>query len=242
MSNPVMRILKKESDSITFGETATLSGSIKKSIGLIALTIAAAVMAARFFANTDLAVMGMGIGFIGGFILAMVTCFKPVIAEYTAPGYAVFEGMALGIISYQFEQLYFGISAIAVGITFTIMILMLVFWRTGIIKVTDRLRSAIISMTVAVAIFYIINLVVSFFGVNLLPNTGILGIGISFIIAGIASLNLLIDFDNIERSVAQGLPKYMEYFTAFGLLVTLVWLYVEILRLTAMILSMFNDN
>ncbi|WP_196591802.1 Bax inhibitor-1/YccA family membrane protein [Pectinatus frisingensis] len=244
MANPVIRIMEKENETaaVNFGQTATLAGSIRKSIGLVLLTIVAAVVAAHYLADTGLAAAGIGAGFIGGFILAMITCFKPGIAEYTAPGYAVFEGMALGVISMQFEQMYYGVSAIAVGITFAIMISMLLLWKTGIIAVTDKTRSTIISMTVAVALFYFVGLVASFLGVDFMPHSGIMGIAVSVIISAIAAFNLLLDFDNIEKSVANGMPRYMEYFTAFGLLLTLVWIYVEILRLVTMVMSLFEDN
>lgn len=244
MANPVMRVIEKSRSEavMSLGPTATVSGAVQKSIGLMVLTIAAAVVSAKFLADTQLAFIGLAAGFIGGFILAMITCFKPSIAEYTSPGYAVFEGMGLGIISMQFEQLYFGISAIAVGVTFAVMLSMLVLWKTGIITVSDKLRSAIISMSAAVALFYFVDIIASFFGAGFMPRSGVPGIIISLIVSGIAAFNLLLDFDNIERSVRAGMPKYMEYFTAFGLLVTLVWLYVEILRLVAMIASMLQDN
>ena len=160
----------------------------------------------------------------------------------TTPGYAVFEGAVLGIISAQFERMYFGISAIAVGITLATMFLMLFLWRAQIIKVTNQVRSVIISMTGAVAIFYFINIIASLFGFHLMPTSGIFGIAISFIIAGVAAFNFLLDFDNIEQAVSYGAPKYMEYFCAFGLLLTLVWLYIEILRLIQMILAMFGGD
>lgn len=244
MSNPVIQTMRKENENtaVQYGPTATLSGSIKKSIALVGLTIVSAVAAAHFMADTSLAALGLGAGFIGGFILAMISCFKPTLAEFTAPGYAIFEGMALGIISMQFEQLYFGISAIAVGATFAVTITMLVLWKTGVIIVSDKVRSSIISMTLAIALFYFVNFIASMFGANFMPNTGVFGIIISVIISAVAAFNLLLDFDNIEKSVAYGMPKYMEYFCALGLLLTLVWLYVEILRLVAMIASMLNDN
>ncbi len=241
MANPVMRIIKENNPSAQqYVQPATLSGTINKSIGLIGLTIISAV-AANYLLG-DMAGLGIMAGCVCGFILAMITSFKPTIAEYTAPGYAIFEGIALGLISRQFEQLYFGISLIAVGVTFTILVLMLFLWKTGIISVTDKLRSAIISMTFAVVIFYLIGFVVSWFGINLIPSSGIIGLGVSLIICGIASMNLLLDFDNIEQCVNNGAPKYYEYFCAFGLLVTLVWLYVEILRLVSIIMSMMNNR
>ena len=122
------------------------------------------------------------------------------------------------------------------------MILMLVLWKTRIIKVTETVRSVIISMTGAVAIFYFVNIIASLFGFHMMPTSGIFGIAIGFIIAGVAAFNLLLDFDNIEQAVAYGAPKYYEYFCAFGLLLTLVWLYIEILRLLQMIMAMFGND
>lgn len=241
MANPAMRIIKDER-AATFSEPATLKGTIQKSIGLVGLTIVSAALSAYFLGNSNLGDLAMLAGCIGGFVLALVTCFKPSIAELTSPGYAVFEGMALGLLSLQFERLYAGVSIIAVGVTFAVSISMLVLWKTGIITVTDKLRSAIVSMTIGIAVFYFIGMIASFFGVNFIPNSGLLGIAVALIICAVAAMNLLLDFDNIQTSVALGMPKYMEYFSAFALLLTLVWLYVEILRLVAMIMSFVNNN
>lgn len=241
MANPAMRIISRESTAYS-GESATLKGTITKAFGLTAVTIASAVASGMFLANSSAAYGVLILGVIVGLVLTIVTCMKPHLAAMTTPGYAVFEGAVLGIISAQFERMYFGISAIAVGITLATMILMLVLWKTRVIKVTETTRSVIISMTGAVAIFYFINIIASFFGFHMMPTGGIFSIAIAFIIAGVAAFNLLLDFDNIEQSVAYGAPKYMEYFCAFGLLLTLVWLYIEILRLVQMILAMFGND
>ena len=221
---------------------ATLSGTITKAFALTAVTIVSAVLSGMFLANSPAGYGVLILGMIVSVVLTFVTCFKPHLAPMTTPGYAVFEGAMLGIISAQFERMYFGISAIAVGITLATMLLMLFLWKTRIITVTDKMRSVIISMTGAIALFYIINMVATLFGFHMMPTSGIFGIAISVIICGVAAFNFLLDFDNIERTVSYGAPKYYEYFCAFGLLLTLVWLYIEILRLIQMILALMGDD
>ena len=241
MANPAIKILERGSQDYV-SNPATMKGTFTKAFGLTAVTVLSAVGAGVYLAQSAAAYPVLILSMIVGVVLAIVTCFKPSISPMTAPGYAVFEGAMLGIISAQFERYYFGISAIAVGITFATLFLMLFLWKSRVITVTDKVRSVIISMTGAVAIFYFINIIASFFGFHMLPTSGIFGIAISFIIAGVAAFNLLLDFDNIERSVSYGAPKYMEYFCAFGLLMTLVWLYLEILRLVQMILALMGDD
>ena len=230
MANPAMKIIGKASTEYV-DSPATLKGTITKAFGLTLVTIASAIASGVFLANSPAAYGVLILGMIVGVVLTLVTCFKPHLAPMTTPGYAVFEGAVLGIIS-----------AIAVGITLATMILMLVLWKTRIIKVTETVRSVIISMTGAVAIFYFVNIIASLFGFHMMPTSGIFGIAIGFIIAGVAAFNLLLDFDNIEQAVAYGAPKYYEYFCAFGLLLTLVWLYIEILRLLQMIMAMFGND
>ncbi len=241
MANPAMKIISKGSTEY-IDSPATLSGTIYKAFALTAVTIVSAVLSGVYLANSPAAYGVLILGIIVGIALTFITCFKPHLAAMTTPGYAVFEGAVLGIISAQFERMYFGISAIAVGITLATMLLMLFLWKTRIIVVTDRLRSVIISMTGAIVLFYVINMIASIFGFHMMPTSGIFGIAISLIICGVAAFNFLLDFDNIERTVTYGAPKYMEYFCAFGLLLTLVWLYIEILRLIQMVMAMFGDD
>lgn len=241
MANPAIKILSKNSQGYV-DTPATMKGTFVKAFGLTVVTVLSAVFSGVYLAQSSAAFPVLILSIIAGLVLAIVTCFKPNLSPATAPGYAVFEGAFLGIISAMFERYYFGISAIAVGITLATLFLMLFLWKARIITVTDKFRSIIISMTGAVAIFYFINIIASFLGFHMLPTSGIFGIAISFIIAGVAAFNLLLDFDNIERSVSYGAPKYMEYFCAFGLLMTLVWLYLEILRLVQMILALMGDD
>lgn len=174
------------------------------------------------------------IGLIGGFILAMVTIFKKEWATITAPLYALFEGLALGAISYMFDLRYPGIVMNAVLLTFAVMAIMLYIYSTGMIKVTDKLKKGVMIATGAIMVVYLINFVMGFFGssISMIHSAGPLGIGFSLVVVGIATFNLLLDFDFIEKVAATGsAPKYMEWYSAFALMITLVWLYLEILRL-----------
>ena len=156
MANPAMKIISKSSAEY-IDSPATMKGTFTKAFGLTLVTIISAVLSGMYLAGSPAAYGILVLGMIVGVVLTIVTCFKPQIAAMTTPGYAVFEGAVLGIISAQFERMYFGISAIAVGITLATMFLMLFLWRAQIIKVTNQVRSVIISMTGAVAIFYFIN-------------------------------------------------------------------------------------
>lgn len=242
MANPTFRTIEKADQLPYSGPAATLQGTLTKSIALTLLTIVSAVAAGYYIGATPMGYTLMMAGVFISFILAMVISFKPNWAPALSPGYAIFEGAALGIISAQFEMYYAGISVLAVGITFATLFLMLFLWKAQVIKVTEQLRSMIISMTGAILLFYIAGWIASLFGYDLIPHSGIFGLIISVIIAGVAAFNLLLDFDIIQRSVSAGAPNYMEYYCAFGLLVTLVWLYIEILRMLQIIMSMMNSD
>ncbi len=147
--------------------------------------------------------------------------------------YALLEGLALGGISAIFDFRYPGIAIQAVGLTFGTLFVLLAIYSTGIIKVTDKMRIGIIAATGGIALFYLLEMVLGFFGVHFVAvnGSGPIGIAFSLFVVAIAALNLVLDFDFIERGVAFGAPKYMEWYGAFGIMVTLVWLYLEILRL-----------
>lgn len=177
-------------------------------------------------------------GAIGGFVLALVMMFKPNWAGYIAPGYAILEGFFIGGISAYFNAIfaakYPNLILHAVGLTMGVALAMFLLYNFRIINVTNRLRSIIMSATMGIALFYFIIWILSFFGINMGfgPQDGsLLSIGISLFIVGIAAFNLLLDFDAIEKGAEMGAPKFMEWYGAFGLLVTLVWLYLEILKL-----------
>ena len=178
-------------------------------------------------------------GAIGGFIVALVTIFKQSWAPVTAPIYAILEGLFLGGISAMFAAQFQGIVPQAIGLTGAVTAAMLILYTFRIIKVTEKLRSGIIMAVCGVMLFYLVTIVLGLFGVNTAAVTGNgpLSIGISLVIVGIASASLLLDFDFIERGAAGGAPKHMEWYGAFGLMVTLVWLYLELLKLLAKLQS-----
>lgn len=236
--NPALRAKTFTQAGSFAGERMTVGGTIAKSaIMLVLLTITAGWVWSRFFATGDTAavmpyVLG---GVIGGLIFGLVTPFKPNWASVTAPLYAICEGFALGGISAIFELRYPGLVIQAVGLTLAVAFAMLLLYRSGIIKVTDRFKRMLFTATAGIMVFYLVTWVVSLFGVNtsLLFGHGMLSIGISLVIVAIAAFNLVLDFDLIAQQSAGGAPRYMEWYGAFALMVTLVWLYLEILRLLA---------
>ena len=175
-------------------------------------------------------------GTIGGFIMAILTVFKKPWSGITAPIYAVFEGLFLGGISAYVEMVTKeGIVLQAVSLTLLTLFALLIAYKTRIIKVTANFKLGVFAATGAIALVYLLSFILSFFGINFgfINNSGPIGIGISLFIVVIAALNLVLDFDFIEQGAENGAPKYMEWYAAFGLMVTLVWLYLEILRLLA---------
>jgi len=174
-------------------------------------------------------------GALAGFVIALVLTFKPKLSRILAPIYAIAQGVFVGAISKVFNTAYDGIVLQAVGITVGVFVVMLVLYRTGVIRVTDKMRRTIIGATMGVALFYGVSFLASLFGANIsfFNSSSSLSIGFSLLVAGIAAMNLALDFDFIERGEQARLPKYMEWYAAFGLLVTMVWLYLEILRLLA---------
>ena len=173
------------------------------------------------------------VGAFGGFIVAMVTVFKKTWAPLTAPLYAALEGLFLGGISAVFEARFPGIVIQAVALTFGTLFSLLLAYKSGVIKPTENFKLGIVAATGGIALIYFITIILGFFGIQMpfIHDSGILGIGFSLFVVVIAALNLVLDFDFIENGAEAGIPKYMEWYAAFGLLVTLVWLYIEILRL-----------
>jgi len=176
-----------------------------------------------------------------GAILALVTIFKPTYAATTAPIYAACQGLFLGGITVLFEAQFPGIAIQAIGLTFGTLASLLVCYKTGIIKPTENFRLMIVSATAGIALLYIVNIGMMVFGggsgIGFIHSNGLIGIGFSLFVVAIAALNLVLDFDFIEQGSENGLPKHMEWFGAFSLMVTLVWLYLEILRLLAKLRS-----
>lgn len=179
------------------------------------------------------------LGLLGGFIMAMVTVFKRQWAGLTAPAYALLQGLALGGISAMFEMQYPGIVIQAVGLTFGTLALLLLAYKTWFIKPTENFRLMIFAATGGIAVLYLVSFVMGFFGagIGFIHSNGLFGIGFNLFVVAIAALNLVLDFDFIEAGAEQGAPKYMEWYGAFSLMVTLVWLYLEILRLLAKLRS-----
>tara|TARA_Y100001980_G_C14324892_1_gene144294 strand:- start:40 stop:588 length:549 start_codon:yes stop_codon:yes gene_type:complete len=172
---------------------------------------------------------------IFGFILAMVTAFKPTISHITVPAYAIVQGVFLGVISMIFDKMYPGIVVQAVFLTFGTLGALLLAYMSGLIEATENFKLGVAAATGGIAIMYLINFVMSFFGsgLSIIQSSSTMGIALSGFIVVIAALNLVLDFDFIEEGAEMGAPKYMEWYGAFGLLVTLIWLYLEILRLLA---------
>lgn len=215
------------------GEKMTVSGAVNKSFILFGL-----MMVTTFLAMANPHPLLMWGGAIGGLIVVFIAAFKRHLSPTLAPIYALLEGLFVGGITATYGAAFGGgIIFQAVTLTFAVFFMMLFLYKTGLIKVTQKFRSGVMMATGAILLVYIINLVLSFFGMNVpfLHEGGMMGIGISLLIIGVAALNLLLDFDNFEKGEKFGAPKYMEWFSAMGLLITLVWLYIEILRLLAII-------
>ncbi|MGK2948238.1 MAG: Bax inhibitor-1/YccA family protein [Acidimicrobiales bacterium] len=216
----------------------TVSGTIWATAALLVLLIGAGVFGWNSVDATLDTVSFPGWLFpvmLGGLGVAILTIFKPELARFTGPVYALLQGAFVGAISAVYNTAYDGIVLQAVGLTIGVFAVMLFLFATRIIKVTDKLRMGIVAATGAIFLVYMVNIVLSFFdaSVPFLHDTGPLGIGISLVIVGVAAFNLLLDFDFVERGVAAQLDRKMEWYAAFGLLVTIVWLYLELLRLLA---------
>lgn len=220
------------------GERMTVQGAVNKSFLLLVVLLAGAFWPwSQYLGTGDSSIVlpALLVGTIGGLICALIISFKPTTAPYLAIPYAALEGAAMGALSAVLERKYPGIAMQAVGATFAVFAAMLLAYKTGLIRATERFRAVVVGATMAIALFYVVTLVLGLFHVNTggLFNGSALGIGISVAIICVAALNLILDFDIMESGAARGSPKYMEWFSAFGLLVTLVWLYMEILRLLA---------
>ena len=239
MANPALSESQFNKLEVVSNDGAmTINGTVNKTV--ISLSL---LMAAGYFTFTNPALhMLIWPGFILGFIVAMVTIFKKEWSPITVPIYSVLEGLALGGISAMYASQFEGIVIQAIGLTVSILFALLFAYRSKMIVVTQKFRSMIITATLGIFIFFFINLIISMFGgamsqvLNPL-NGGLFSIGFSLFVVGIAALNLVLDFDFIEKASERGMPKYMEWYGAFGLLVTLVWLYLEILRLLAKLRS-----
>lgn len=242
-SNPTLndRVFQSGRE-VAFGETMTINGVINKTGFLLLLVTLGAIwpwtLAFENPQNPLVSVL-MIVGLIGGLVMALATVFKTEWAPITAPAYALLEGLALGGISAIFEQRYPGIALQAVAMTFAVLGVMLFAYRTGLVKATEKFKLGVVAATGAIFIVYLAGFVLSFFGVSMgfLYGNSLLSIGVSGVIVVVAALNLVLDFDLIETGVRQGAPRRMEWYAGFALMVTLVWLYLEMLRLLSKINS-----
>ena len=213
-------------------ETMTLRGTVTKTLVLLGFTVASA---SWIWSQGTAATPWLVGAAIGGFIVALVTIFKKLWSPVTAPLYAILEGVVLGGISAAFEVRYPGLVMQAVTLTFGTLFALLLAYQSGWVRPTENFRLGIVAATGGIALVYLAGLVLSLFGksIPLIHSSGTVGILFSLFVVTVAALNLVLDFDFIEAGAESGAPKYMEWYGAFGLIVTLFWLYLEILRLLA---------
>jgi len=235
--NPVLTSNAFNTTSVS-SETMTINCTVNKTF--LSLTL---LMVTGYYTFMSGQIMsGFAIfSLIAAFIVAIITIYKKEWSPITVPIYAILEGIGLGWISYSFNSLYDGIVLSAICITVSILLAMLMIYRSGLIKPTENFKLGVAAATGGIMMLYMINLVMSFFGSQMgimnIQNASLMSIGFSLFVIVIAALNLVVDFDFIEEGAEKGAPKYMEWFGAFGLMVTLIWLYLEILRLLAKLRS-----
>jgi len=215
-------------DASLISEVMTVEGAVNKSFMLFGLMLMTSMIS--YMMPNMIFLWG---GLIGGLVFAIWASRKQEKSPVLAPAYALCEGLFVGTVTAYYAAMYDGIVFQAISLTIAVLFMMLFIYKTGIIKVTKSFKAGVFMATGAIMLVYVVSIVLSFFGIQmpLLHNTGPIGIGISLVIIGVASLNLLIDFDMFEKGAEHGAPKYMEWYAGMALLITLVWLYIEILRL-----------
>jgi len=220
------------SDPQSVSQPMSVEGAIKASALLVIIMAVSAAVSWLYLAAIPFL---FPVSLLAGLVLLAVTLMKPKMSPTLAPVYAVCEGMVLGFISRLFEDAYSGIVLQALGATVAVFMAAFTLYSTGVIKVTARMRSTIVLVTAGVALFYLVALVASFFGVqfSVMHSSSLASIGFSVMVSFLAASSLLLDFDSIERGARETHPKYMEWYYGLGLLVSIVWLYLEILRLLA---------
>jgi len=248
-SNPALgsKAFEQYQPGIETAGAMTINGTINKTLILLALVVIPAVYVWDMFyasgidpesgiQNASLTYWLYG-SLFGGLIFAFITIFKKTWAPFTAPIYAVLEGILLGAISAMLEAQFSGIVFQAISLTIGTSFAMLIAYRTGVIKVTEKFKMVIVSAAMGIFLVYILSFVLNLFGVNVsfLYSGGLFGILFSLFVVVIAALFLALDFDLIDKGVAHGAPKYMEWYGAFALIVTLIWLYVSFLRLLSIL-------
>ena len=220
-------------------ETMDVKETINKSMLLFAILVTSAFVSGylMLFQGINPMLLTIG-GGLTGFVLVIIAAIKPQYAGVLAPGYSIFKGLFVGGISIIMELMYPGIVIQAVGGTLVTFVVCFLLYRFGVVKVTEQFKSIVIAATLAIATYYIISFALSFFGVTLFhQGSSLMSIGFSIFVIILAALNLFLDFDMIEQGAKNKLPKYMEWFGAMGLMITLVWLYVEFLRLLSKLSS-----
>ncbi len=249
-SNPVFgKNIFSQAATSTEDGVMTVNGTINKTGLMLLIVILAATFTWRkFFGAIDPATPGalppgvlgwMLAGGIGGFITALITIFSPRRAAMTAPIYAVFQGLFLGAVSAMFEAMYPGLVMRAVSLTFGVFLIMLLLYRSGTIRATEKFRTIIFAATGGIALVYLVSFIAGMFGADFgfMHGNSLISIGFSLVVVVIAALNLILDFDMITKGVNARAPKFMEWYGAFGLMVTLIWLYLELLRLLSKLAS-----
>ena len=237
--NPFLRRIERDADALpidgvnadgTFARVMSANGTVAKT-GILAMLML--ITAGYSFLNPSSLFMWGGM--LGGLALAFLTVWRPQYARWSAPAYALVEGLFVGSVSAIYAYVEGGIIFQAVCLTVAVLLTMLFLYQTGLIKVTARLRSMVMAATGAIMLVYLVSIGLSFFDIRIpfLHENSLIGIGISLLIIGVAAFNLLLDFDNIEQGVRAQLPARYEWVFSMGLLITLVWLYIEILRLLA---------
>lgn len=216
----------------TAGATMTVYGAINKTFVLFAI-----MMITTFISYSMPNMLFAGVGAIGGLIVVIVASFKPTLSPFLAPIYALLEGLLVGTVTAMYAMQFNGIIIHAVTLTISMLFLMLIIYRLNIIPVTQKLRTGIFMAIGGIVLVYLFSWIMGMFGfsVPFIHQGGTIGIIISLVIIGVAALSLLLDFDMFEKGEQYGAPKYMEWFAGMGLLITLVWMYFEILRLLAIL-------
>ncbi len=235
-SNPTLSPAAFEQPIAAGSQRMTVQGAVNKTGILLALAVLSAAFTwNRLLQSPQAAMTLVTVGAIGGLIMALVTCFKKEWSPVTAPIYALLEGLVIGAVSAVFNAKWNGIVLQAAMLTFGTLFAMLAAYRSGLIRATEKFKIGVIAATGGIFLMYLVAWILSLFNVNMgfMYGSGMLSIGISVVVVVIAALNLVLDFDVIEQGAAVGAPKFLEWYAGFGLLVTLVWLYLEILRLLA---------
>ncbi len=221
---------------VAAADAMSIQGTVNKAAVLLLCVLITATWVWNLFyqtMNPNDVVPWLTLGAIAGFIVALVTIFKKTWAGVTAPIYALLEGLVIGGLSALAEAQFHGIVIQAVGLTFGTCLALLLAYKSRLIRATENFKMGVVAATGGIVLVYLATIILGFFGVQipLIHQSGVVGIGFSLFVVIIAALNLVLDFDFIEQGAAAGAPKYMEWYAAFGLMVTLIWLYIEILRL-----------